>query len=286
MQAITGQPRFVARKVREHDVRRGGCMLWTTSNKLSKLISFLGQFRPSEKQTSERIRSTSDILGKYQDKGEREQEDMGSLSHSSAGVTPIKRKEDRRRTLRKICCLEPIKDCSWEERQLLCSTAGVSQRKHGLSCSLEVTVPPEVLWRNIYILPSLPPLYFKVQKNKLCLNPDSTYPVNNFSWLIRACFKNLQRPLFSSERYSKKDDLFFQDPSVHESMTEYVLLIDIGYNHSFVIQQTQICFKCLDCNLGQFTSLSASFSSIPKWVGCTKWSLAPSYSINLSFLLF
>lgn len=114
-------PRFVAGEVREHEVRRGMCVLWVASE-TEQVISFMGQ--SSGKRTPERIRSAGDTLGKCQDKGERDQEEVGSLSDCSAGITPVKRQGERRRILRKslrqLCSFKQtvrlmgpeIKDCS------------------------------------------------------------------------------------------------------------------------------------------------------------------------------
>lgn len=102
-----------------------------------------------------------------------------------------------------------------------------------------------------HMLPPLPHIRHKGQKDKSCLNPDSPRSVNKFSWLITTCSKGHQRPLLPSEGYSEKRDLLLRGHGVHESVTECVWLIDIGCHASFVqnssdsIKEICVCISTL-----------------------------------------
>lgn len=125
-----------------------------------------------------------------------------------------------------------------------------SQRKHGLPRG------GSSAWSSLkghlsHMLPQMPQLCLKGQEDKPCVNPDSPHSVNNFSWLITACFKGHQRPLLPSEGYSEKRDLLLRGQGVHESVTGYVRLIDIGCHVSFIhnssdsIKEICVCISTL-----------------------------------------
>lgn len=87
--------KFVTGNVRKHEVRRGVCMLWAASSRLSNSVYSCVSSVPL-RSTPQRIRSVSCILEKAKIKREGAE---ASLSDCSADVTPVKRKEERRRIL-------------------------------------------------------------------------------------------------------------------------------------------------------------------------------------------